>query len=69
MFLGFDFMHLKNLRGSNYQEYTGKFVSYSHLMKNELFELEKERAMDIMEVYNVRIMIIMKITNKIQNLY
>ena len=69
MFLGFDFMHLLNLSGSNYQENTGKFVFYSRLMKNELFELEKERAMDIMEVYNVRIMIIMKITNKIQNLY
>jgi len=58
-------MNLINLNGSNYQEYTELFVLYHHLIKNELFELEKERAMDIMEAYNVRIIIIMKITNKI----
>jgi len=65
MFLGFDLMSLINLSGSNYQEYTGKFVSYYRLIRNELFEQEKESAVDIMEVYNVRIIIIMQITIKI----
>ncbi|CAI6369320.1 unnamed protein product [Macrosiphum euphorbiae] len=52
VYTGFDFMNLINLNGSNYQEYTELFVRYHHLIKNELFELEKERAMDIMEAYN-----------------
>jgi len=58
-------MNLIDLSGSNYQEYTEQFARHYRLIKNELFELEKERAMDIMEVYNVRIIIIMKTTNKI----
>lgn len=58
-------MNLINLSESNYQEDTEKFARYHRLIKNELFALEKERAMDIMEVYYVRIIIIMKITNKI----
>ncbi|XP_060880223.1 prolyl 4-hydroxylase subunit alpha-2-like [Metopolophium dirhodum] len=52
VYTGFDLMNLLSLGGSNYQEYTGKFVFYYRLMKNELFELEKQRAVDIMEVYN-----------------
>lgn len=55
-------MNLVNPSGSNYQEYTEKCVRYYHLIRNELFELEKERIMDVMGVYNVRIIIIMKIT-------
>jgi len=65
MFLGFDLTILINLNGSNYQEYTEKFVSYYRLLKNVLFKLEDESAMDIMNVYNVRIIIIIKITNKV----
>jgi len=63
--LGFDFMNLISPSGSNYQEHTDKFARYYRLIKNELFELQKERAMDIMEEYDVRIIIIMKTTNKI----
>lgn len=57
-------MNLLNPSGSNYQEYTEKFARYYGLIKNELFELEKERAIDITKVYNVRIIIIMKTTDK-----
>ncbi|XP_060880222.1 prolyl 4-hydroxylase subunit alpha-2-like [Metopolophium dirhodum] len=52
VYTGFDLMILINLSGSNYQDYTGKFVSYYHLIKNVLFNLEDESAMDIMNVYN-----------------
>jgi len=65
MFSGFDLMTLINLNGLNYQEYTEKFMSYYRLLKNVLFKLEDESAMDIMNVYNVRIIIIIKITNKV----
>ena len=58
-------MNLINLSGPNYQEYTEQFARYYRLIKNELYELEKERTTDIMEVYEVRVIIIMKITNKI----
>ncbi|KAL5234592.1 hypothetical protein ACI65C_002002 [Semiaphis heraclei] len=37
--------------GSNYQDYTEKFVRYYHLIRNELFELEKERVTDVLEMY------------------
>ncbi|XP_022182993.1 prolyl 4-hydroxylase subunit alpha-2-like isoform X2 [Myzus persicae] len=52
VYTGFDFMNLVNPSGSNYQEYTEKCVRYYHLIRNELFELEKERIMDVMGVYN-----------------
>ncbi|KAL4149649.1 hypothetical protein QTP88_003541 [Uroleucon formosanum] len=52
VYTGFDFMNLLNPSGSNYQEYTEKFARYYGLIKNELFELEKERAIDITKVYN-----------------
>jgi len=58
-------MNLLNLSGSNYQDCTEKFVRYYHLIRNELFELEKERVTDILEMYYVRTTIIMEITNKI----
>lgn len=57
-------MNLLNLSGSNYQEYTETFARYYRLIKNELFEQEKERAIDITKIYNVRIIIIMKTTDK-----
>jgi len=58
-------MNLINLSGSNYQGYTEQFAWYYHLIRNELFKLEKKRVMDVIEVYNVsKIIIIMKITNK-----
>ncbi|XP_001945742.2 prolyl 4-hydroxylase subunit alpha-2 isoform X2 [Acyrthosiphon pisum] len=49
VYTGFNFMNLIILSGPNYQEYTEKCVRYYHLMKNELFELEKERTTDIVK--------------------
>jgi len=57
-FVGFNFMSLINISGSNYQEDTEKFSRYYHLIRNELFELEKEKLLDIFDVYYVGIITI-----------
>ncbi|XP_025196695.1 prolyl 4-hydroxylase subunit alpha-2-like isoform X2 [Melanaphis sacchari] len=52
IYTGFDFMNLIHInRSTNLQKDTDKFLQYYHLIKNELFELDKKRALYIFEVY------------------
>ncbi|XP_026811721.1 prolyl 4-hydroxylase subunit alpha-2-like [Rhopalosiphum maidis] len=53
VFTGFDLMSIIHINGSsNLQKDTDKFLRYYHLIKNELFELDKEKTLAVFEIYN-----------------